>query len=117
MIDTVTCFSAAAFVLSWMISSWSLLRMRKTMPNAERPYKLATPIAWWAAIVATLFFVCMLLPMTPFYVGTTALYAFVGFIVIGIILHLAAGGQRKQMSAQERAEQMFGKIDLEALKK
>lgn len=117
MIDTVTCFSAAAFVLSWMISSWSLLRMRQTMPNAERPYKLATPIAWWAAIVATLFFVCMLLPMTPFYVGTTALYAFVGFIVIGIILHLAAGGQRKQMTAQERAEQMFGKIDLEALKK
>ena len=36
MIDTVTCFSATAFVLSWMISSLSLLRMRKTMPHANR---------------------------------------------------------------------------------
>ena len=96
MIDTVTCFSATAFVLSWMISSLSLLRLRKTMPHANRPFKLATPIAWWAGIVGVLFFVCMLIPITPFYVGSKALIIFVVYIVIGIVLHL----RRPEKSAQ-----------------
>lgn len=117
MIDTVTCFSATAFVLSWMISSLSLLRMRKTMPNANRPFKLATPIAWWAGIVGVLFFVCMLIPITPFYVGSKALIIFVVYIVIGIVLHLAAGGQRNQLSPHERMKNMFGELDLDEMRK
>ena len=117
MIDTVTCFSATAFVLSWMISSLSLLRMRKTMPHANRPFKLATPIAWWAGIVGVLFFVCMLLPFTPFYVGFKALIIFVVYIVIGIVLHLAAGGQRNQLSPHERMKNMFGELDLDEMRK
>ena len=116
MIDTVTCFSAAAFVLSWMISSLSLLRMRKTMPNVERPYKLATPIAWWAGIVGVIFFVGMLLPMTPFFVGKKALIVFVVYLVIGVVLHLASGGQRKQISAHDRMKNMFGDLDLDAMR-
>ena len=117
MIDTVTCFSATAFVLSWMISSLSLLRLRKTMPNANRPFKLATPIAVWAGIVGVLFFVCMLIPITPFYVGSKALIIFVVYIVIGIVLHLAAGGQRNQLSAHERMKNMFGNLDLDEMRK
>ena len=117
MIDTVTCFSATAFVLSWMISSLSLLRMRKTMPHANRPFKLATPIAWWAGIVGVLFFVCMLIPITPFYVGSKALIIFVVYIVIGIVLHLAAGGQRNQLSPHERMKNMFGELDLDEMRK
>ena len=116
MIDTVTCFSAAAFVLSWMISSLSLLRMRKTMPNVERPYKLATPIAWWAGIVGVIFFVGMLLPMTPFYVGGKALIVFLVYLIIGVVLHLASGGQRKQVSPHDRMKNMFGDLDLDAMR-
>ena len=117
MIDTVTCFSATAFVLSWMISSLSLLRLRKTMPNANRPFKLATPIAVWAGIVGVIFFVGMLIPITPFYVGSKALLIFVIYIVIGIVLHLASGGQRKELSAHERMKNMFGNLDLDEMRK
>lgn len=117
MIDTVTCFSAMAFVLSWMISSLSLLRMRKTMPHANRPFKLPTPIAYWAGIVGVLFFVCMLIPVTPFYVGSKALIVFVVYIVIGIVLHLAAAGQRNQLSPHERMKNMFGELDLDEMRK
>ena len=117
MIDTVTCFSATAFVLSWMISSLSLLRLRKTMPNANRPFKLATPIAVWAGIVGVIFFIGMLLPFTPFYAGTKAVLIFVVYIVIGIVLHLASGGQRNQLSAHERMKNMFGNLDLDEMRK
>ena len=117
MIDTVTCFSATAFVLSWMISSLSLLRLRKTMPHANRPFKLATPIAVWAGIVGVIFFVGMLIPITPFYVGSKALIIFVVYIVIGIVLHLASGGQRNQLSAHERMKNMFGELDLDEMRK
>ena len=117
MIDTVTCFSATAFVLSWMISSLSLLRLRKTMPHANRPFKLATPIAWWAGIVGVIFFIGMLLPFTPFYAGGKAVGIFVVYIIIGIVLHLASGGQRKQLSAHERMKNMFGNLDLDEMRK
>ena len=117
MIDTVTCFSATAFVLSWMISSLSLLRLRKTMPHANRPFKLATPIAVWAGIVGVIFFIGMLLPFTPFYAGTKAVLIFVVYIVIGIVLHLASGGQRNQLSAHERMKNMFGNLDLDEMRK
>ena len=117
MIDTVTCFSATAFVLSWMISSLSLLRLRKTMPHANRPFKLATPIAWWAGIVGVIFFIGMLLPFTPFYAGGKAVGIFVVYIIIGIVLHLASGGQRNQLSAHERMKNMFGNLDLDEMRK
>ena len=116
MIDTVTCFSATAFVMSWMISSLSLLKLRKDMPNAERPYKLATPIAYWAAIVGVIFFVGMLLPFTPFYAGTKAVIVFVIYIVVGFILFAASGKNRNQLSPKEREQAMFGKVDLEAMR-
>lgn len=117
MIDTVTCFSATAFVMSWMISSLALLRLRKTMPNANRPYKLATPIAYWAAIVGVVFFIGMLLPFTPFFAGGKAVAVFVIYIVIGFILYAATSGSRKQIPADERAKSMFGNVDLEAMRK
>lgn len=117
MIDTVTCFSATAFVLSWMISSLSLLRLRKTMPNANRPFKLATPIAVWAGIVGVIFFIGMLLPFTPFYAGTKAVLIFVVYIVIGIVLHSASGRQRNQVSAHERMKNMSGNLDLDEMRK
>jgi amino acid transporter len=116
-IDYLTSFSAVAFILSWTLSSLSLLKLRKDMPNAERPYKLATPIAYWAAIVGVLYFLGSLLPFTPFFAGKTALIIFVVYMVVGIILYGVAGGQRKQMGTHECMKNMFGDVDLDAMRK
>ncbi len=115
-IDPLTSFSATAFVLSWTISSLSLLRMRKTMPNVDRPYKLATPIAWWAGIVGVVFFVGMLCPFMPFFAGGKALLIFLIFMIVGLVLYLAASGQRKALSAHDRMKNMFGDLDLDAMR-
>lgn len=115
-IDALTSFSAVAFILSWTISSLSLLKLRKSMPNAERPYKLATPIAYWAAIAGVIYFVGSLLPFLPFFAGGKALIIFVIFMLVGVLLFAAAGGERKQMNTHERMKNMFGDVDLEAMR-
>ncbi len=116
MIDTVTCFSATAFMLSWMISALGLLKLRKDMPNANRPYKLATPIAYWAAIVSVIYFVGALIPVCPWFAGGKAVLVFVIYIIVGFILFAASGGARNALSPEEREHAMFGKLDLEAMR-
>ena len=107
MIDTVTCFSATAFMMSWMISSLALLKLRKDMPNANRPYKLATPIAYWAAIVGIIYFIGALLPFCPWFAGGKAVIVFVVYIIIGFILFAATSKNRNALSPQEREHAMF----------
>ncbi len=116
MIDTVTCFSGTAFIMSWMISSLALLRMRKTMPNADRPYKLATPIAYWAAFAGVIYFLGALLPFAPWFAGKAAVIVFVIYLVIGFALFAISSGARNQLSAEEREKSMFGDLDLQAMR-
>ena len=100
LIQDITSFSAAAFVLSWTITSYSLIRLRKKEPNLERPYKIPGGIAMGAfsAIVTTVVFVLLFIPNNPVYMGKTASIMFVGWMVIGIILFLASGVQRRRIS-------------------
>lgn len=117
MINTVTAFSATAFILSWMITTWSLLKLRKDMPNANRPYKLPTPIAYFGAVVTTIYFIgCFIPNISPWYAGNAAIIAFVGYFVVGVILYLASAGQRKQLTPEEREKAMFGDLDLEKMR-
>lgn len=69
LIQDITSFSAAAFVLSWTITSYSLIRLRKKEPNLERPYKIPGGIAMGAfsAIVTTVVFVLLFTPNNPVY--------------------------------------------------
>ena len=108
-LSRVASFSAAAFVLSWTITSYSLIRLRKKEPNLERPYKIPGGIAMGAfsAIVTTVVFVLLFIPNNPVYMGKTASIMFVGWMVIGIILFLASGVQRRRISPEERAAAMF----------
>lgn len=80
LIQDITSFSAAAFVLSWTITSYSLIRLRKKEPNLERPYKIPGGIAMGAfsAIVTTVVFVLLFIPNNPVYMGKTASIMFGG---------------------------------------
>ena len=91
------------------ITSFSVIRLRKKEPNLERPYKIPGGIAMGAfsAIVTTVVFVLLFIPNNPVYMGKTASIMFVGWMVIGIILFLASGVQRRRISPEERAAAMF----------
>ena len=113
MIDSITCFSAAAFVLSWAITCWSLIRLRKTEPSLNRPYKIpgGLAMAGFAAIVSTVVLICMFIPASPFYVGAQAVKMFIGWLVIGLILYLASSGQRKGMSLADLKHGVFAHME------
>ena len=112
LIDTVTCFSAAAFVLSWMITAWCLIRLRKTMPDADRPYRIpgGLPMAYFAAIVASVIFVLLFIPKNPVYMGSKSVIVFGTWIIIGFALYTANIKERKAVSPKERAKVLFGNI-------
>ena len=113
MIDSITCFSAAAFVLSWALTCWSLIMLRKKEPNLNRPYKIpgGLAMAGFAAIVATVVLICMFIPASPFYVGAQAVKMFIGWLVIGLILYLASSGQRKGMSLADLKHGVFAHME------
>ncbi len=49
VIGDLTCFSGAAFVLSWTITSYSLIRLRKTEPDLPRPIRSPAASPWAAS--------------------------------------------------------------------
>ena len=109
LIGDITSFSAAAFVLSWTITSYSLIRLRKTEPDLPRPYKIVggTPTAWFGGIVMTVIWVMFFIPTSPCYMGTMAMIIFLVWMAIGIILYLGNSGQRRKVPKEERAAAMF----------
>ena len=102
--------SAAAFVLSWCITSFSLIRLRKIAPDMERPYKIPGGVAMggFSALITTVVFILLFVPNNPVYMGKTASIMFVGWMVIGFILYAISGVQRKAISKADREAAMFG---------
>ena len=90
LVDTLTCFSAAAFVLSWMITAFSLVRLRYTMPDAHRPYRIpgGTAMGWFASLLAAAVFVLLLIPGNPVYMGRKSAIAFAVWMAVGIVLYM-----------------------------
>lgn len=112
LIDPLTSFSGAGFLLSWLITSFCLIRLRRTEPNLERPYKIPGGLAtaWFSAIVSSLVFVLSFIPGNPVFMGKTAITIFLVWMVVGIILYLLNGGERKRIPESERVASLFAKM-------
>lgn len=113
LIGDITTFSAAAFVLSWTLTSFSLIVLRKKEPNLNRPYRIPGGLAmgWFAALVSLVVLILLFVPGNPVYMGALAIKMFIGWMVIGIILYLASAGQRKGLSAVELRSGVFANME------
>lgn len=111
MIDSITCFSATAFVLSWTLTCWSLFKLRVTKPFMDRPYSIpcGKAIGAFAGLVSAFIFVFMFIPASPFYVGSISVEMFIIWMAIGLILFIASAGQRKFIARAKLEAQMFSK--------
>ena len=110
LIDSITCFSATAFMLSWTLTAWSLVMLRVKHPEMERPYKIPGGLGMglFAAIVMTIVFVGAFIKVSPFFVGVLSIKMFVIWVVIGIVFYLVSGGQRRGLSEAELEAGVFG---------
>ncbi len=89
LIDTLTCFSTAAFVLSWLITAMCLVKLRYAQPDLPRPYSIpgGLKMGWFAVIVAAIVFLLLLIPGNPAFVGTKSLITFAAWMGIGLLLY------------------------------
>lgn len=112
LIDSITCFSATAFVLSWTLTCWSLVKLRYSEPFMDRPYKI--PGGKWMGIfagaISLVVFVFMFIPSSPFYVGGVSVKMFLIWMGIGVVLFLASMGQRRGMTRAMMDAEMFAKL-------
>jgi amino acid transporter len=109
LIDPITGFAGAGFVLSWGITAFCVVRLRKTMPGVDRPYRVpgGSATAWFGGIVMAGFFVLFFIPGNPVFMGGNAVAIFCAWGVVGALLYLGTAPQRNKIPAEERAAALF----------
>ena len=109
LIGSLTSFSAAGYVASWMITAYSLIILRKKEPALKRPYKIpgGLPMAWFAEICMTGLFILLFVPGQPVFMGGIAILIFVAWMIVGGALYLKDYRARKQYSTLTRAVFLF----------
>lgn len=112
LIGSLTSFSAAGYVVSWMITAFCLIKLRKTEPELKRPYRIPGGVktAWFAGIIMAVLFVLLFIPGQPVYMGAMAIYLFFGWMCAGIGLYVLDYKQRKRYSKLKRASFLFASM-------
>jgi APA family basic amino acid/polyamine antiporter len=114
VIDPLTSFSAAAFVLSWFITVISLIRLRKTQPDLHRPYKVPNlAIVWLGVIMAAVIFILFLIPGSICYISDLGLTLFICWMSLGLILYLVTIPARNRIPEAERTATLYSHMGSE----
>ena len=109
LIDPLTTFSAAAYVVSWGLAAFCLIKLRKSEPDLPRPYKIpgGMPMAYFAAAAMTILLVMLFIPGSPAYIGGTAVKMFIAWCIVGVIMFLLTARARNKKTPKERYDNMF----------
>ena len=111
MIDGITELAGAAFVTTWCITAFCVVKLRKTMPDAHRPYKMpgGSVLAGTAGTVLLTALIFMFLPFgwNPLFMGWLTISYCIGWAVVGITFYLMASGERKALTPEERSRSLF----------
>ena len=118
LIGSLTTFSAAGYVVSWAITAFCLIKLRKTEPDLERPYMIPGGVktAWFAGIVMVVLLILLFIPGQPVYMGSMAVMLFVGWMIIGVVLFVLDYRQRQKYSKLKRASFLFASMASSSLK-
>lgn len=109
LIDAITCFSAAAIVLSWTLTALSLVQLRRRYPDMPRPYRIPGGIYMgiFASVLSLAVLLFMFVPASPFFIGKLAMIMFLGWLAIGFALFFLCGKKRSAVPKEEREKALF----------
>ena len=112
LIGSLTTFSAAGYVTSWMITAYSLIKLRHSEPTLERPYQIpgGEKMGWFAGICMTLLLLLLLIPGQPVFMGWFATAMFGAWMLAGLVLFIIDYRQRRQFSQLKRASFLFASM-------
>ena len=111
MIDGITELAGAAFVTTWCITAFCLVKLRKTMPDAHRPYKMpGGPVLAFIAgsiLLGALIFMFLPFGWNPLFMGWLTVAYCVSWAAIGLMFYLMASKERNSVSLEERSRSLF----------
>lgn len=109
IIDPLTVVGSTAFVIGWFAVAISAIRLRKTAPDMERPFKMPGGIAtaYIGAIISGAIILSTFIPTLPGYMGQLAVNIFIGWTALGLIFYFGSSGYRKAISEEERISSVF----------
>jgi len=112
LIGSLTTFSAAGYVVSWMITAFCLIKLRKVEPELRRPYKIPGGLAtaWFAGLSMAALLALLFIPNQPVFMGTTAVILFAAWMAAGLVLFIRDARQRKKYSQLKRATFLFASM-------
>ena len=112
LIGSLTTFSAAGYVTSWMITAFSLIKLRDTEPALNRPYEIpgGEKMAWFAGISMAALLALLLIPGQPVHMGIFATIMFAGWMFLGLVLFIIDYRQRRQYSKLKRTSFLFASM-------
>lgn len=112
LIGSLTTFSAAGYVTSWMITAYSLIKLRHTEPSLNRPYTIpgGEKTAWFAGISMTVLLALLLIPGQPVHMGLFATVMFAAWMFVGLVLFILDYRQRRQYSKLKRTSFLFASM-------
>lgn len=98
--------------MSWMITAFCLIKLRRTEPELKRPYRIpgGTATAWFAGISMTLLLILLFIPDQPVFMGLTATALFLGWMMIGVVLYILDYRQRQRYSKLKRTSFLFASM-------
>jgi APA family basic amino acid/polyamine antiporter len=113
IIDPLTIVGSTSFVIGWFVVAISAIRLRKTEPHMARPFKMPGGLktAWMAAIISATLIVSTFLPKLPGYMGSVAIYIFIGWLTLGLCFYFGSKGYRNEISEEERVASIFQTIE------
>lgn len=112
LIGALTSFSAAGYVVSWMITAFCLIRLRRTEPELKRPYRIPGGVAtaWFAGISMIILLALLFIPSQPVFMGKMAVVLFFGWMIIGAALYVLDYRQRQRYSKMKRETFLFASM-------
>ena len=110
IIDYLTSFSSASYVISWALTAMSLIALRRKEPFSHRPYRIPGGVftAGFAGICMAILFILMLIPQSPTFLGSVPIILLISWYILGFVLHLITNRTRKEMTESDRSEEFFG---------
>lgn len=112
LIGSLTTFAAAGYVVSWAITAFCLIKLRKVEPELKRPYRIPGGVAtaWFSGISMLVLLALLFIPGQPVYMGTMAVVLFAAWMVVGLVLFIRDARQRKKYSQLKRATFLFASM-------
>lgn len=116
-IDPLTSLGSVAFVLGWLLTSLSALKLRKSEPELKRSFEVpggkATLIL--AVLIAAFIAGATFVPGQPAYMGNLGVILFAAWLVLGGIFYYFTNYGDRGMTDKERRRELFS--DLRRLKR